>query len=164
MTKNLQQLRPVRDEDAEDLFQLIEHCYSEYQGVVVERFGVDADLNQYATELAQLGGRGFVVEQSDHIVALVSGAPLDEARYQLKKLYVHRNQRGSGLASRLLENVETWARQHGAASLELWSDTRFKRAHSFYEREGFVKQDQTRALNDLSNSIEFQFVKGLHTS
>ncbi len=161
MPMNVPKKRPVLDTDADDLFWLIEHCYAEYRGVVVERNGIDADLNHYAFELARLGGRGLVVCNAAGVVALVSGAPINRERYQLKKLYVHEEQRGSGLAKELVADVETWAIQHSSKTLELWSDTRFKRAHRFYEREGFVRQADTRALNDLSNSIEYKFVKRL---
>lgn len=164
MPMNMLKKRPVLDSDADDLFRLIEHCYTGYQGVFVERDGIDADLNNYASELAQLGGRGLVIGNAAGVIALVSGAPVNSERYQLKKLYVHEEQRGSGLAKELVADVETWATQHGSKTLELWSDTRFKRAHRFYEREGFVRQADTRALNDLSNSIEYKFVKRLQGS
>lgn len=159
MTKNDLLRRKVLDTDADALFRLIEHCYSEYEGVVVERDGIDADLKNYASSLANLGGQGLVIENAGDILALVSGAPIIEGRYQLKKLYVHSRLRGSGVAVELVAEVENWARNHGATSLELWSDTRFERAHRFYEREGFVRQKLTRELHDLSNSVEFQFVK-----
>ena len=152
-------IRPVEDSDAKALFQLIEHCFAPYEGVVVEPEGVDSDLNNYASELKKIGGQGFVVELSGNIIGLVSGAPICADRYQLKKLYVHETARGSGLANQLVSMIEGLACEACAKSLELWSDTRFERAHRFYEREGFVRQVETRELHDLSNSIEYQFIK-----
>lgn len=152
-------IRPVEDSDTMALFQLIEHCFAPYEGVVVEPEGIDSDLNNYASELQKIGGQGFVVEHSDNIIGLVSGAPICADRYQLKKLYVHEQARGSGLATLLVSVIEDLAQRAGAKSLELWSDTRFDRAHRFYEREGFERQEETRALHDLSNSIEYQFLK-----
>ncbi len=154
-------LRPVRNKDADGLFGLIERCFAEYDGVFVERDGLDADLKMYATFLENIAGEGYVIDDKDQIVALVSCAPLDERRYQLKRLYLDRSLRGKGLSQKMLALVEARAVAAGAASLELWSDTRFKRAHRFYEREGFVRQQQTRDLNDISNTTEYQFIKPL---
>ena len=64
-----------------------------------------------------------------------------------------------GLA--LLKHVEERAKARGARTIELWSDTRFERAHRFYEREGYVKQAATRFLHDVSNTEEYQFIKSL---
>lgn len=152
-------VRPVRDEDADKLFALIGRCFAEYDDVVVEPKGLDADLQSYATYLEKTGGEGYVIDQGDAIVALVSGMPIDEKRYQLKRIYMDQVLRGTGMAPKLLRLVEARACAIGAQSLELWSDTRFVRAHRFYEREGFVQQKKSRTLSDSSNTTEYQFVK-----
>ena len=41
----------------------------------------------------------------------------------------------------------------------LWSDTRFDRAHRFYEKRGYVRHGPIRVLHDLSNSLEFGYAK-----
>lgn len=153
------QLRPVRNKDADGLFGLIERCFAEHDGVFVERDGLDADLNTYATFLENIAGEGYVIEDRDQIVALVSCAPVDDKRYQLKRFYLDSSLRGKGLSQKMLALVEARAIAAGATSLELWSDTRFKRAHRFYEREGFTRQPQTRDLHDRSNTTEYQFIK-----
>jgi ribosomal protein S18 acetylase RimI-like enzyme len=43
--------------------------------------------------------------------------------------------------------------------IRLWSDTRFTRAHTFYAKLGYVRQGPIHVCNDLSNSLEFPFVK-----
>jgi len=153
--------RPVRNGDAEGLISLIERCFSEYQGVVVEPDGIDADLRAYATALENSGGEGFVLEQDDQIVALVSGVLLSKGRYQLKRIYLDSSLRGSGMGTKMLRLIESRAVACGAVSIELWSDTRFERAHRFYIREGYEKTGHERTLGDLSNSIEYQFFKKL---
>lgn len=153
--------RPVRNADAEGLIALLERCFSEYPGVVVEPDGIDADLCSYATRLEQSGGEGFVLEQEGQIVALVSGVPLTGGCYQLKRIYLDASLRGSGMSSKMLRLIERRARACDAATVELWSDTRFERAHRFYTREGYIKTGAERELGDLSNSVEYQFVKTL---
>jgi putative acetyltransferase len=57
--------------------------------------------------------------------------------------------------------VEREAARNSAAFVELWSDTRFLDAHRLYERLGYTRSPHTRELQDLSNSVEFHFLKHL---
>ena len=66
---------------------------------------------------------------------------------------------GSGLGHRLLETAERQARAAGATRLVLWSDTRFDRAHRFYEKHSYVRHGPIRVLHDISNSLEFAYAK-----
>ncbi len=75
---------------------------------------------------------------------------------ELHRLYVRADQRGKGLAARLVAHVEAMAREAGARRMELWSDTRFETAHRLYERLGYTRGG-TRPLGDISNSIELSF-------
>jgi GNAT superfamily N-acetyltransferase len=47
----------------------------------------------------------------------------------------------------------------GAVRLVLWSDTRFERAHRFYEKWSYVRHGGVRILHDISNSLEFGYAK-----
>src|SRR6201989_1484065 len=66
---------------------------------------------------------------------------------------------GGGLGERLLTTAEAYARSAGAARLVLWSDTRFDRAHRFYERRSYVRSGPVRVLHDISNSLEYAYAK-----
>jgi len=154
-------IRPVQDSDAKGLIKLIGDCFNEYENVVLEPYGIDRDLQAYATEVAALGGEAFVVDMDEEIVALVSYAPVNNVRFQLKRLYLSVKLHGSGMGLTLLHHVENIARKSDAVEMELWSDTRFERAHRFYAREGYVKQRETRELGDISNTTEYMFVKQL---
>lgn len=154
-------LRHVRDEDGPALIELIGSIFGEYEGVYLEPDGLDSDLNAYASYIEAEGGEGFVVEGEDGLLACVSYSQIEGTQYQLKRIYLSADLRGSGMGLKLLHHVETLAKARGAATMELWSDTRFTRAHRFYEREGYVKQAKTRDLHDSSNTTEFQFIKTL---
>ena len=61
---------------------------------------------------------------------------------------------------RLLDVAETHhAVASGATRLVLWSDTRFGRAHRFYEKRSYVRSGPLRVLADISNSLEYCFSK-----
>ena len=74
-------------------------------------------------------------------------------------VYAQPSPHGSGLGHALLETAEAHARAAGAARLVLWSDTRFDRAHRFYEKHGYVRHGPIRVLHDISNSLEFGYAK-----
>ncbi len=152
-------IRPVRNKDGDGLIDLIERCFSEYPGVVVELDGIDSDLNAYATALEKIGGEGFVIEQDGRIVGLVSGFLATGSHYQLKRIYLDADLRGSGMGGKLLRLIEDRAKACGATAIELWSDSRFLRAHWFYQREDFARSGKERELGDLSNTVEYHFVK-----
>ncbi|NVJ71314.1 MAG: GNAT family N-acetyltransferase [Alphaproteobacteria bacterium] len=154
-------MRPVKDSDCDGLIELIGGCFSEYEGVFLEPDGLDKDLQAYATYMREQGGEGFVVEKGDKLVASVAYAPIEGTRFELKRLYLSQELRGSGMGLELLHHVEDLARNRDATEMELWSDTRFTRAHRFYEREGYVKQGYTRDLHDISNTTEYCFIKAL---
>jgi GNAT superfamily N-acetyltransferase len=59
----------------------------------------------------------------------------------------------------LLAIAEAHARARGATRLVLWSDTRFDRAHRFYEKHSYVRHGPIRVLHDISNSLEFGYAK-----
>ena len=79
--------------------------------------------------------------------------------WEVCRMYVHPALHGTGLAHRLLDTAERHAIAHGAPQLVLWSDTKFHRAHRFYEKRGYVRASAVRALHDMSGTLEFGFAK-----
>jgi len=156
-------LRPVCDDDAEALYALIGGCFDEYrdQGVVMDRDGIDSDLEAWASSLTATGGEGWVVDHVDGGLAASIGYGLDGDIGEIKRLYMRTDMRGQGLADRLLALVEDAVRTRSGRRMMLWSDTRFTRAHSFYRRWGYVQLPETRRLFDPSDTTEYQFAKEL---
>lgn len=155
-------IRDALDSDAQGLIDLIGSVWSEYPGCILDVDREEPDLRAIASAYARREGRFWVgVDRSDRVVASAGFVPLADGRAELRKLYVSRSARGTGLGTRLLGWVESEARRRGAAVLELWSDTRFSEGHAFYERHGYVRGSITRDLHDLSNTTEFHFAKRL---
>ncbi|MBS3942064.1 MAG: GNAT family N-acetyltransferase, partial [Actinobacteria bacterium] len=116
-------LRPVRDDDGPRLVALIGAAYAEYPGCVLDLPDLDADLPVPETTAARRGGRWWVIEDADRIVASVgTGAP-DDGAVELKRLYVAASHRRRGLAAALVERVEAQAAGIGCGTVVLWSDT-----------------------------------------
>ena len=139
---------------------------------------VDAELPELhalATYYTEKGGALWTAEAGGGVVGMIAVVPRDDGIWEICRLYVLAPWRGAGLAHRLLDQAEAHAcapgithprppgathpRAPGATRLVLWSDTRFERAHRFYERRGYVRAGPIRVLNDLSNSLEFGYAK-----
>jgi len=57
----------------------------------------------------------------------------------LRKMFVARDQRGSGLAAALLDTLTVWCVGAGMGALYLGTTNRFLAAHRFYEKHGFLR-------------------------
>ena len=153
-------IRPGRDEDAEGFIALIGGAWAEYPGCVLDVDAEMPELRALASHFAASGGALWTAEADERVVGMVATRPLrhDEA-YEICRMYVAKECRGTGLARRLLALAEDHAREAGAARLVLWTDTRFEAAHRFYEKHGYVRQGAIRILDDLSKSLEFRYAK-----
>ena len=156
------ELRAVRDADADGLIELIGGVFAEYPGCVLDLPGLDADLHQPATTAMATGAGWWVLEEDGRIVATIGAGRLaDDGSVELKRLYVAPGHRRRGLARGLVALVEADARQRGATSIELWSDTRFLDAHALYTSLGYAPTGEERDLNDPSNTTEYRFTRRL---
>ena len=154
-------IRPVRDSDAEGLIRLIDTCWSAYEGCILDVDAEGPQLRAMRSHFDALGGEYWIAEGAGGLVAAGGGwAPAaDPIGAELHKLYVLAELRRQGIARRLIAMAEEAARSRGSRFVELWSDTRFLEAHAFYEALGYRRTGRTRELNDLSNTVEFHFVK-----
>jgi putative acetyltransferase len=154
-------LRPARDSDSSGVITLIASVFTEYPGCVLDVDAEEPELRAPAT----LFERFWVLERGSRIVGCIgldthvgaSGEPCVE----LEKLYLANELRGLGWGRGLVELVEGHARERGLPLVELWSDTRFTRAHAVYERLGYRRTGRERDLHDLSNTREYHFEKRL---
>jgi putative acetyltransferase len=152
------ELRDARDADAAGVIRLVADCFAEYPGCVLDVEREEPELLAPASSFE----RFWVLEADGEVVGccgLATHAGEAGPVVELKKMYLRRDHRGAGLAERLAAKVEERAREARATGLVLWSDTRFTRAHRFYERIGYRRTGRTRDLGDLSNTTEYEFRK-----
>ena len=151
-------IRPGRDGDAAGFIALIGRCWADYPGVVLHVDAEAPELRALASYYAGLGGGLWVWGD---VEAMVGVRPRDGGLWELCKVYVHPARHGTGVAQRMVGVAEGYAQVRGAARMELWTDTRFERAHRFYEKLGFVRGGEPRALGDLCGSWEYHYSRDL---
>ncbi len=153
-------LRPGTDADADAFIALIGGCWSEYPGCVLDVDGELPELRALASYFAEAGGALWAAERDGRIVGMVATRPLrEDGAWEICRMYVDAAARGTGIAQRLLEAAESHASLSRAQRIVLWTDTRFDRAHRFYEKRGYVRQGSIRILDDASKSLEFRYAK-----
>ena len=152
-------LRDAADEDWWGIVALVSACWAEYPGCVMDAHGECPDLLEPATSYSRAGGAFWVVTDAcGNVVAVAGWRPLESGAVELDRMYVSPRWRRHGIASALADRIEDVAEERRAPSVELWSDTRFKAAHSFYEGRGYRRSGPDRSLGDLSATVEHHFV------
>lgn len=160
-------IRPGEDADAEQLIALIGACWALYPGIRMDVDGEMPELRALATYYARAGGALWVAEDGGAVLGMVAvrphvapdGAVQSSGAWELCRVYVHPSQHGSGLGHALVDVAEEHAITAGAQRFVLWSDTRFDRAHRFYEKRSYVRAGPIRVLQDISQSLEFAYAK-----
>lgn len=154
-------VREVRDDDADALIALIGGCWSAYPGVELHVDAEEPWLHAPASTYRRWDGRMWVVSQREELVACCGVKPVRDGVVELKSMYVAASARRRGLARRLEALVREEAGRRGATRIELWSDTRFTEAHATYASLGYERLSGERDLHDLSYSREYPFAKKL---
>jgi GNAT superfamily N-acetyltransferase len=152
-------IRPGCDADGPAFIALIRACWSAYPGV---RLDVDAEmpeLRALATYYTGQAGALWAAEAGGQVVGVIATRPLDRQAWEVCRVYVDPALHGSGLGHALLDQAELHGIAGGAERLMLWTDTRFDRAHRFYEKRSYVRHGPVRVLRDISNSLEFGYAK-----
>ena len=154
-------LRAGQDGDASAIIALITSCWEEYPGVLMDVDGENPELRALASYFSEAGGALWVAWDNGALIGMVAARPSKGTDWELCRMYVAQTARGTGLADDLVRTAEDFARARGAARMHLWSDTRFDRAHRFYERCGYVRVGGIRPLLDICNTLEFGYAKPL---
>ena len=123
------------------------------------------DLRAPATHAASRSGHLLVADGRLHGVGGIDGTvsviPDGAGGHAVHRMYVAAHRRGSGLADLLMDAAEDAARAAGATSLSLHSDSRFARAHRFYERRSFLRRHPAAVLDDLASTVDLLYAKPL---
>ncbi|HEY4173026.1 MAG TPA: GNAT family N-acetyltransferase [Rhodopila sp.] len=152
-------IRSGQDADGPAVIALIWACWSAYPGVQMDVDLEMPELHALASYFGDQGGTLWIAEAGGAVIGMIAVHPTGDAAWEICRLYVDPGRHGSGLGQALLDLAERHAIAAGAARLVLWSDTRFERAHRFYEKLGYVRSGPVRVLDDISNSLEFGYSK-----
>ncbi len=154
-------IRLAQDADSSAVARLIRDVFAEYEGIVFDLAELP-ELRSIRSHFDHKQGR-FWVWQDDggEVVGCVGISTIAPATSELHKLYVKKSARRRGIGTALCELVEKEACLRATQRIELWTDVKFTDAHSFYERRGYVRSPERRALKDRSDTHEYHYVRQL---
>ncbi len=144
-------IRPGVDADGPGFVALINRCWRDYDAVADVEAEVP-EVHALASYYAAAGGALWVAGAVDGMVAVRP----DVGGWEICRVYVHPDRHGSGLGHRLMNVAEAHSAVAGATRLFLWSDTRFVRAHRFYEKRGYERGEH-RVVRDVTDYEEWRF-------
>ncbi|MFZ2026126.1 MAG: GNAT family N-acetyltransferase [Microgenomates group bacterium] len=101
----------------------------------------DEDLYHITDVYKGRGGFWVAVTSHDEVVGTVGIKEMDQTKAKLKRMFVSPNYRGTGISQKLLDTAILFAKGAGYLTLQLNTHLNMKRAHRFYEKNGFKKTD-----------------------
>jgi putative acetyltransferase len=154
------EIRNGVDADGPALARLIAGVFAEYDGCPF----VAAEFPELAAPAAHYAGRGgglWVAHAGATVIGSVALSIGRSRRAELHKLYLAAPFRGNGLAVQLFARAEAHALASGASAIRLWTDTRFKAGHRFYEKLGFIRLPVVRYIADATDGWEYAYQRGI---
>lgn len=150
-------LRAATNADGDAVIELIGGIYRDY-GFEICLEDAEADLTDIEAHFAA-GSFMVLCDEAGAVratVALVADGEREGVAW-LKRLYVANELQGRGASGELLAWAEERARGLRCMRVELWSDTRFERAHGFYRKHGFAHDGTVRYMTDAHEPYEELF-------
>ncbi|HUQ27235.1 MAG TPA: GNAT family N-acetyltransferase [Usitatibacter sp.] len=130
-------IRGANAADAGDVRNVVARVLEEY-GLTMDAAGVDADLADLDASYSARGGFFDVAVGSDGTVAGCCGIyPIDASTCELRKMYLLKDARGTGIGGRLLRRALAFARGRGFRRVELETASELKEAIALYAGAGF---------------------------
>ena len=122
----------------------------------------DRDMLRHPqTAILDKGGEILIAELDGQVVGTVALVPMTEERFELCKMAVDEGARGQGIGKSLMNAAEAVARNRGAQSIWLETNTVLGPALALYESAGYTAatgEDRTCSPYDRCNA---QFIKTL---
>jgi ribosomal protein S18 acetylase RimI-like enzyme len=129
-------ITPASQEDAPLVFDIMQHAFAEYLGVLDPPSGVHAETLDDVIHAMDDGGA---------VLAWIDNQPVGTARYAyhgdscyIGRVSVLPAYRGQGIASAMMDYIEGIARAHGSAYLEIAVRVALESNVHLYERIGYT--------------------------
>ncbi|MBN2347960.1 MAG: GNAT family N-acetyltransferase [Bacteroidales bacterium] len=149
----------AQNPDSAEIITLIDTIYKEYNDRVCLE-DAESDLTDLSENYFNKGGIFWIYRELDIIVGTVAVVPDPKKQLVwLKRMYVKKEFRGTGIALELLKTCTQWTLQQEYKKIALWSDTRFESGHKFYKKHGFIKGEIREMFDSYVPYKEYYFEK-----
>ena len=122
-----------------------------------EEFGIPISLEeqpdlQNISDFYQKGNGNFWIALSgEQVIGTIAAIDIEYSRLALRKMFVDASYRGKGIGTgnQLLYSLLSWAKAKYIQEIYLGTTEKFKAAHRFYEKNGFLEINKS----DLPNTF-----------
>lgn len=158
-------MRRFHREHKDRIIEMIYAIYQEYNDVMYF-LGADKDLLDIDNHYIYQNGEFWIEtdpEDNNKIIGSIAMQRDLDNRFAvwLKRFYLLPEYRGTGLAKKMHKTAMEWCRLNKLHKVQLWCNSKFARAHSFFKRNGY----QQRAVRSINNAAipyeEYYLVKML---
>jgi N-acetylglutamate synthase-like GNAT family acetyltransferase len=149
----------IREATAEDIPQLqalIAEVFEEYDMEFIAEDEIPDLLNFESYYKGQSPILLVAIDQDQPVGCAALKLDDDHGIY-FSRVYVDQTYRGQRIGFRLMHELLKRAASIEHQSVYLWTDTRFDRAHRFYQRLGFSYTGHIRPLHDINDSFEYHY-------
>lgn len=156
-------LRSATNQDFDSIYEIIAAAYIKF-GDRVWLDGYDSDLLDIEKYYSAIGGAFVVLENKGQLIGMHAVHPVDRntGLVTFRRLYVRPEYHGREAGKILFQWAIDWAHANDFKRVEFWSDTRFARAHNFFEKFGFAKTGKIQHMKDAPDPYsEYQFFLNL---
>ena len=128
-------IRNATNSDCDAIIQLIDSVLGEWDDRVCLE-DAEKDLLDIEKFYWDLGGAFVVLPWEGEIVGTHAILPVDSTNgvCTFKRLYLDKRFRGTQAGYDLMQWNIDWVTEKGFKKIEFWSDTRFARAHQFFQK------------------------------
>ena len=142
MTFSETTVREIRTPDLPQVIDLIRDVLAEFGLRFGEGSGTDEEVTRLPASYVEEGGGFWVaVDAADTILGTCGVFPVGEDTFELRKMYLRPEARGTGAGQLLFDTCLAFVRSRGANRIVLDTTHEMKRAIAFYERNGFARDD-----------------------
>lgn len=100
------------------------------------------DLKDIPIYYQKAKGNFWIAINKNEVIGTIALIDIGNNEAALRKMFVHKDFRGSGVAKKLLEILLEWARKKQIKTIYLGTTLAFLAAHRFYEKNGFIEIKQ----------------------
>lgn len=97
----------------------------------------------------------IVIHDKNTAIACGAIKKMDATSYEVKRMYVVPEARGNGVATRILKELETWAKELGAIHCVIETGKRMEDAVQLYSKNGYRRIKNYDPYIGVENSICF---------
>lgn len=118
----------------------------------------DGDEHSFYDQFNSIEGLKYVVVLFEHLKPVACGAikPLDKKTMEVKRMFTLPNDRGKGLATKVLSELEIWAEEMGYTTCMLETGKRQPEAISLYVKNGYQPIPNYGQYKGVENSVCFK--------